>query len=73
MDKVFSRIRGPQHYLWRAVNQNGVVRERSFHSRRAARKPQKALLCHHVGHRVAFVCGCAQVRVGGLPSFHRPR
>jgi Transposase and inactivated derivatives len=25
LDEVFIRIRGKQHYLWRAVDQNGVV------------------------------------------------
>jgi putative transposase len=27
MDEVFIRIRGVQHYLWRAVDQDGVVLE----------------------------------------------
>ena len=30
MDEVFIRIRGVQHYLWRAVDQDGVVVDFSF-------------------------------------------
>jgi putative transposase len=34
MDKVFIRIRGVQHYLWRAVDQNGVVLDILVQARR---------------------------------------
>ncbi len=34
MDEVFIRIQGVQHYLWRAVDQNSVVRDILVHARR---------------------------------------
>jgi len=34
LDEVFIRIRGKQHYLWRAVDQNGVVLDVLVQSRR---------------------------------------
>ena len=34
LDEVFIRIRGKQHYLWRAVDQNGVVLDILAQSRR---------------------------------------
>ncbi|WP_169055103.1 IS6 family transposase [Azospirillum sp. TSA2s] len=34
LDEVFIRIRGKQHYLWRAVDQNGVVLDILVQSRR---------------------------------------
>jgi putative transposase len=34
MDEVFIRIQGVQHYLWRAVNQDGVVLDVLVHARR---------------------------------------
>jgi transposase-like protein len=36
MDEVFIRIRGKQHYLWRAVNQDGNVLDILVQSRRNA-------------------------------------
>ena len=36
MDEVFIRIQGVQHYLWRAVDQNGVVLDILVQSRRDA-------------------------------------
>ncbi|WP_424139546.1 IS6 family transposase [Roseomonas chloroacetimidivorans] len=36
MDEVFIRIRGKQHYLWRAVDQDGVVLDTLVQSRRSA-------------------------------------
>jgi putative transposase len=36
MDEVFIRIRGVQHYLWRAVDQNGVVLDILVQARRDA-------------------------------------
>jgi DDE domain len=37
LDEVFIRIRGMQHYLWRAVDQEGVVLDILVQSRRDAR------------------------------------
>ena len=34
LDEVFIRIRGKQHYLWRAIDQNGVVLDVLVQSRR---------------------------------------
>ena len=34
LDEVFIRIQGVQHYLWRAVDQNGVVLDILVQSRR---------------------------------------
>ena len=36
MDEVFIRIRGVQHYLWRAVDQDGVVLDILVQARRDA-------------------------------------
>ena len=36
LDEVFIRIQGVQHYLWRAVDQNGVVLDILVQGRRAA-------------------------------------
>ena len=36
MDEVFIRIQGVQHYLWRAVDQNGVVLDILVQARRDA-------------------------------------
>src|SRR6185437_10536967 len=36
MDEVFIRIRGKQHYLWRAVDQDGNVFDILVQSRRSA-------------------------------------
>ena len=36
MDEVFIRIRGKQHYLWRAVDQDGNVLDILVQSRRSA-------------------------------------
>ena len=52
MDEVFIRIQGVQHYLWRAVDQNGVVLDILVQARRDAnaakrffRRLLKGLLC----------------------------
>src|SRR6201982_2856522 len=37
LDEVFIRIRGEQHYLWRAVDQDGTVLDILVQSRRNAR------------------------------------
>ncbi|CAO3383241.1 Transposase [Azospirillum argentinense] len=37
LDEVFIRIRGKQHYLWRAVDQNGVVLDILVQSRRSTK------------------------------------
>ncbi|MCW2239674.1 transposase-like protein [Azospirillum canadense] len=34
LDEVFVRIRGKQHYLWRAIDQNGMVLDILVQSRR---------------------------------------
>jgi putative transposase len=44
MDEVFIRIRGKQYYLWRAVDQDGVVLDILVQSRRSA-KAAKRFLC----------------------------
>jgi transposase-like protein len=41
MDEVFIRIRGKQHYLWRAVDQEGVVLDILVQSRRSATAPKR--------------------------------
>jgi putative transposase len=39
MDEVFIRLNGTQHYLWRAVDQNGVVLDILVQERRTPRQP----------------------------------
>jgi putative transposase len=41
MDEVFIRIRGKQHLLWRAVDQNGVVLDILVQSRRSAKAAKR--------------------------------
>jgi len=41
MDEVFIRIQGKLHYLWRAVDQNGVVLDILVQSRRSARAAKR--------------------------------
>jgi len=38
---VFLRIRGKVHYLWRAVDQNGVVLDILMQSRRSAKAAKR--------------------------------
>ena len=48
LDEVFIRIRGVLHYLWRAVDQHGVVLDILVQDRRngtAAKRFFKRLLC----------------------------
>ena len=42
MDEIFIRIQGVQHYLWRAVDHNGVVLDPRS-GRAAMPKPRSAL------------------------------
>jgi putative transposase len=47
MDEVFIRINGVQHYLWRAVDQDGVVLDvlvQSWRNTKAAKRFFKKLL-----------------------------
>ena len=37
MDEVFLRIQGTQHYLWRAVDQDGIVLDKLAQPRRDAK------------------------------------
>jgi putative transposase len=49
---VFIKIQGKQHYLWRAVNQDGDVVDVFLQKRRegkAAKRFFKRLLCKHKG------------------------
>jgi putative transposase len=41
LDEVFIRIRGELHYLWRAVDQNGVVLDILVQSRRNAKAAKR--------------------------------
>ncbi len=41
LDEVFIRIRGKQHYLWRAVDQDGVVLDILVQSRRNAKAAKR--------------------------------
>ena len=41
MDKVFIRIQSEQHYLWRAVDQNGIVLDVLVQSRRDAKAAKR--------------------------------
>jgi putative transposase len=41
LDEVFIRIRGEQHYLWRAVVQDGTVLDILVHSRRNAKAAKR--------------------------------
>jgi putative transposase len=41
MDEVFIRIQGIQHYLWRAVDQNGVVLDILTQERRDAKAAKR--------------------------------
>ena len=41
MDEVFIRMRGKQHYLWRAVDQDGVVLDILVQSRRNAKAAKR--------------------------------
>ena len=47
MDEVFIRIQGVQHYLWRAVDQNGVVLDILVQARRDANAAKRFFRhCH---------------------------
>ena len=66
MDEVFVRINGVQHYLWRAVDQDGVVLDILVQSRRntkAAKRFFKRLL-----KGLLYVPG---VRLSGIPCTGR--
>ena len=55
LDEVFIRIQGVQHYLWRAVDQDGVVLDILVQGRRdgnAARRFRRLLKCLHYVPRV---------------------
>jgi putative transposase len=41
MDEVFIRIKGVQHYLWRAVDQDGVVLDILVQARRDAQAAER--------------------------------
>jgi putative transposase len=41
MDEVFIRIRGKQPYLWRAVDQHGVVLDILVQSQRSAKAAKR--------------------------------
>jgi putative transposase len=41
MDEVFVRIQGTQHYLWRAVDQNGIVLDILVQPRRNAKAAKR--------------------------------
>ena len=41
MDEVFIRIQGVQHYLWRAVDQHGVVLDILVQDRRDAQAAKR--------------------------------
>ena len=41
MDEVFIRVRGKQHYLWRAVDQDGHVLDILVQSRRSAKAAER--------------------------------
>jgi putative transposase len=43
LDEVFVRIQGVQHYLWRAVDQNGVVLDVLVQKRRDAKAAKRFL------------------------------
>ncbi len=49
LDEVFIRIRGKPHYLWRAINQNGVVLDILVQSRRNTKAAKRFLICPRVG------------------------
>jgi putative transposase len=42
LDEVFIRIRGVQHYLWRAVDQEGVVLDILLQNRRMPKLPSNS-------------------------------
>jgi putative transposase len=50
LDEVFIRINGVQHYIWRAVDQDGVVLDVLVQSRRNT-KAAKRQIIPHVEHR----------------------
>src|SRR4029078_6458337 len=45
MDEVFIRIQGVQHYLWRAVDQDGVVRDVIVQKRRETKRAHVISVC----------------------------
>ena len=52
MDEVFLKIQGKQHYLWRAVGQDGELVDVFLQNRRDGKAPKrffKRLLKHHQG------------------------
>ena len=54
MDEIFVKIQGKQHYLWRAVDQDGGVVDVFLQGRRDA-KAAKRLLKKHRGERRKIV------------------
>src|SRR3954470_17159075 len=52
LDEVFLNINGERHYLWRAVDQNGVVLDILVQAKRTDSQP----------------CGCSQAVAGQQPS-----
>ena len=46
LDEVFIRIRGEQHHLWRAVDQDGAVLDILVQSRRNAKAAKREVLPH---------------------------
>jgi putative transposase len=45
LDEVFVRIQGVQHYLWRAVDQDGVVLDILVQDRRDAKAAKRFFRC----------------------------
>jgi putative transposase len=82
LDEVFIRIRGEQHYLWRAVDQDGTTLDILVQSRRDAKAAKRFLRKGHVrqggvrggapslGHRVTR--RRVRRRAEGMPP-SRPR
>ena len=49
LDEVFVRIRGKLHYLWRAVDQDGIVLDILVQSRRSAKAAKRFFRKRHEG------------------------
>ena len=72
MDEVFIRLHGVQHYLWRAVDQDGVVLDILVQERRDAKAAKRffrrLLKGLHYVPRVIVKRQATKLRRGQAPS-----
>ena len=53
LDEVVLKIAGKKHWLWRAVDQGGIVLDILVQSRRDKRAAKRLLLKRQAGHRAS--------------------